>query len=578
MDLENLFIEKNSFQKVANHQLSGTPEQWDAEIIQILNEEHPYMANKDVEVIIKKADAKKGYAYGYIKLGVDVNVPLIIKKGEMSPLDVFLKAGSAYPLTKDTLETVLMKTDVGKPQNQKQDAYVDSLIYNRTMPPYDGKYTYANVNGAQKEIHIEGRTYGSILQAVDLHEDQVKFMLEKFAEDKSSTAAMAVNGTIGVIKEAFTHAKKRSGLKKTAAALRVTPRVRHDISIMESEVPVMADTFAKYAAVRPNGERVEGVVFPNVYDYSLNRQDQVIFKGDRCAIQEKLAGFKAGIAHNLPSEDPKLGDTMFFFTERGTTSVATTPVKVMAKTANDGVREWGVQDTFGHSFKIVQSDKVKNIFSQEGITYVPTAMKIATLKNVTKLEDNPFNIAMLDGIRKVGGRNLEIKCDGHSFSFSGESVKVSSLREGVTRKEALNFLRERYTEPAIKEAMFRAMKNGKVVVNDVILEEPVKVANHKIQTTLGSLRFDCGELIKCAAELPDQGVVDTVLSLNFINEENVADYVSHIPQYEKAASHLADLLIASRIGAKIEEKPIKTAMEALVKVSNALKMLRGTNE
>jgi len=63
--------------------------------------------------------------------------------------------------------------------------------------------------------------------------------------------------------------------------------------------------------------------------------------------------------------------------------------------------------------------------------------------------------------------------------------------------------------------------------------------------------------------------------LKFLSPENLSKYAEFIPQFEEAAEHLADLLIAARIGLSVEERPIKTAMESMSMVVKQLKTVKG---
>jgi hypothetical protein len=56
--------------------------------------------------------------------------------------------------------------------------------------------------------------------------------------------------------------------------------------------------------------------------------------------------------------------------------------------------------------------------------------------------------------------------------------------------------------------------------------------------------------VKEAAVIPDPTAVDSVLSLGFINPENVLTFINYIPVLDEAQSKLCELLIASRLGAQ----------------------------
>jgi hypothetical protein len=72
------------------------------------------------------------------------------------------------------------------------------------------------------------------------------------------------------------------------------------------------------------------------------------------------------------------------------------------------------------------------------------------------------------------------------------------------------------------------------------------------------------ELLKSAgAQLKGQSP-SALLSLDFVTPETASLYASYLPDLEKAASHLAELLVASRLGYDdIRERSAKNAMTQL---------------
>jgi hypothetical protein len=82
-------------------------------------------------------------------------------------------------------------------------------------------------------------------------------------------------------------------------------------------------------------------------------------------------------------------------------------------------------------------------------------------------------------------------------------------------------------------------------------------------------------LIKEAAVIDDPEVVDNVLATNFINEDNINDFVNNIDKLEKVNSKLAELLVAARMGLKdVDEMAIKKAIEGLNKTISGLNKLK----
>ncbi len=81
-------------------------------------------------------------------------------------------------------------------------------------------------------------------------------------------------------------------------------------------------------------------------------------------------------------------------------------------------------------------------------------------------------------------------------------------------------------------------------------------------------------LLKEATVIPDQTAVDTVLSLGFLNDENIFELVGHLPELDEAIEKLCELLLAARIGLKqIPEAALERAIRSTEPVRDALRLL-----
>lgn len=102
--------------------------------------------------------------------------------------------------------------------------------------------------------------------------------------------------------------------------------------------------------------------------------------------------------------------------------------------------------------------------------------------------------------------------------------------------------------------------------------ESVKTASAFLER-LPDLRRD---LIKEAAAIRDEGTVDKILALNFINPENVSTFVDYLPDLEQAGERMAEMLIHSYLGQEdMPEAAIEKAMTGMEDVISGLKAIRG---
>ena len=92
--LNDAVIEKPSFVKLADFELSHDVADWNEDILKQFYEQVNYLPKEvGVNVIIKNVDENKGYAKGSIVVffnGKQINFPIIVKDYKLSPFDVFV--------------------------------------------------------------------------------------------------------------------------------------------------------------------------------------------------------------------------------------------------------------------------------------------------------------------------------------------------------------------------------------------------------------------------------------------------------------------------------------------------------
>jgi hypothetical protein len=86
---------------------------------------------------------------------------------------------------------------------------------------------------------------------------------------------------------------------------------------------------------------------------------------------------------------------------------------------------------------------------------------------------------------------------------------------------------------------------------------------------------DKAGLTKLASYFDDMETVDTVLSLNFVNGDNVDKFVQSLGKFTSVKEELLRLLLLSRIGnIEVPESIIKQAIDILGKVIDGLRRLK----
>ena len=582
-----LFIE-SEHEKVAMLKMSQDVNEWDENVIEHLHEEYPEITDSNVEVVFKKTDPHKGYGYGFVGLGknAEVKIPIIIKEYEMAPLDVMLHDDTAYPMTRDSVKGMLQKTAMGtlvsKPRSSI--AYIGPNVSERIYPgiPWSG--------GHYK--------FASILSAVDLTQDQVDGFSKKFEDDPSLLDAWSGSACKDILKIASAKQDNSADLVKPGAG---HPLVDAFIKRFDGSGEYgVIDAPGKYEVTGVSGVTYSGVVFPKVFDFNLQPQGVMVFAhgnivdndSEGCApsscsysaIQASIAGRKTGGLGRLYGR-PSRGEHGVFVISRGISAMAFTPVKLLSVSEihekrkvtyhRDDIdqdveientfvnRKCVAVDSFGSRYKIVISPSMKEVKIVDGIVMMPSDTFWMSMDKIVNLRSSPEQMKTASGysvtMRHLGGEGFSIESP-----WAEEWVKEGGLKDQVE-----DYLSQYYNRGSLKEVFEECVKTGSVNFSDRAPKEAIAVNKYE------GMKDIARDLTKEAAALGDAGLVDNVLSLQFINKDNVSKYIEFIPQLEKAASNLADMLIGARLGVNVEEHPIKTAMENVVEVIDDLRLLKG---
>ena len=84
-------------------------------------------------------------------------------------------------------------------------------------------------------------------------------------------------------------------------------------------------------------------------------------------------------------------------------------------------------------------------------------------------------------------------------------------------------------------------------------------------------------LVKEASKVGDKSqTVDALLSLGFLNAENLAKFVAYRGVFDKCADYMSELVLASRLGLReVDEAAAVIAMHRLLEVSEGLQKIEG---
>lgn len=351
------------------------------------------------------------------------------------------------------------------------------------------------------------------------------------------------------------------------------------------EHPELIKDFGIYKVRDSEGAELIGYVFPNLIDVTGEPVPLALFtNGSQTALQGEIMGCPAGTGVNFMVGHPRGYGT---FVRRGPEGLeAMVPMHIETSLGGEarGDRGVGLVATMvdGTQVEILQQPGVPHVTAvDEGTTIVPEDfewMPLADTKPVvlagSQAEPEPKEASAANTVVIRGS-------DAGVFSISGEAVEkvASDERDMVGISDAVFLLTGVGLTP--KYAMQK-------MVEAVSTSAPVRVkVAHIIESYDGRLqaaREDFKKvaarvpvrhnLVKEAAVIPDPMAVDAVLSLGFLNPENMMSFVTYLPALNEAQSHLCELLIASRMGVReLPEFAIERCIRSLEETIEGLKML-----
>lgn len=370
------------------------------------------------------------------------------------------------------------------------------------------------------------------------------------------------------------------------------------------EAIVSADSYGRYN-VRTNktGMNVEGFVFPLVVDFHQNQAPVKIFIGKSTStLQTEIYGTQVTTSDWMPEGScPKVGQTgTFVYRDGDRKGVATLPVTIKGiytDYVNPNEMKIRAVDMSGRelSLRISTDMELERIAAlsdtkADGTVkpyfLIPGRMEWLPMEGFDDVSSTPYEYSVKTAAEDSPAHRCTLVSMGYGeWALRGTQKYASAMDWDSNRLQSHEAkflmascgLREPDIEKGMKTASLQGSWDFGLKKMPPLWEE--KVATHipaarRVSEAAGSLRTD---LTKVASYIENAQTVDALLSLNFVNGENVGKFVSKIPLFKSALSNLCACLLASRLG--IREIPEQSAMSAVGKlgeVIRGLEILRAT--
>lgn len=534
--------------KEAYARLSHDRNQWETEILDLLHEQYPYLADHPIRVVIKKADADEGHGVGSININESVRIPIIVNASRIQPFDLFMdKEGDIHAFSRSSLEAALQPTTLGKPKNPATSgASADGSLTHRVMPPYDGKYAYA---GLEDVVEVSEAEMGDMLKQAD--------------------------------PVTLSRLSKSAKFRKLAKRY-MLPTEHLDTPSVEARLLDKMASLSKlsgYGQLETADGSVQGYMANKVFSLSgSNLENYGMFISKEAEIlftAETVLGTECDQV-KIASTTPNLRDTAILMWPQNGELVVSEPF-TLTGAASDHIKV----ASLGRETKLVFSEGTEEIVATANTTYVPAEAQIMKVAG-----EVPRSNASVD-LAKHANATVATVLDANTIRVTGNCAALGFSQEdawmGVPTRDVMSKVAElmpdqvRQFAEHLNEYGVGALevveKEAEQYAGTVSISDEARTNILRGLAEVYALSDD--QLNKIAEESKsDPKSVDAVLGLNFLNRERQAKFVDGLPVLEDAMKIFAKLLIASRLGLGIEPEPIRSALFSVDAVIRDLRELR----
>ena len=579
----------------------------------------PYLSNYAVDVMIDKADEDRRHAFGNLMIRNKVDdpnlnetksakVPIIINEGKLKPFDLLNVDGKFSPLSEESLREALFSPNIAELTNRRP--VPDKFIGSQTAPPFLG---YGGSNGYSYGYDGMGK-FASVIDNITISQEQKEGLLNKLSNKEMEFTFLSNPSFAACIekiankeeKEEFGEAIcmqfKKLGQRdvlikwasegyeintfkvSTAEAAQMmgsneifstVPGDSIFVSTNKAEKGSLEDKvikeiteFGQYKVQDVEGAELLGYVIP-VLSFDNKPLPSLLFSnGSVWSMQSKISGELVGTGTKLPSNTPS-GIGVFYLENNGRVSCFE-PLEVSYSEGST----YNCKDLMGIPLTVELGEIEVPIKLSESEVVIPSHAKFMALPETSvMLHEDPITYEKMANLRDFIDNQVEITRFYDEYRISSPILKEASYNSedaefllytlGFNGNSELNKLQKHADTIRLMGAQKIAEKKVKRIVKEA--EELAKKINSI-------------NLIKLAGSFKDENTIDKILSMQFLNSDNVGKYVDMIPQFEDTEKNLADLLFASRCGlSNVPEENVSLAMGHVGKLLKGLKDIKEKN-
>lgn len=366
---------------------------------------------------------------------------------------------------------------------------------------------------------------------------------------------------------------------------------------------VAADTFGNYNVRSKTGVNIEGVVIPRVIDFDQSPVAAKIFIGKtNSTIQGSIYGTR--MEHSdwtFKSCTPSPGQTgTFVFRDGNKAALALIPVTIRLVMTHLGGVILKATDLAGRALSLRVSSDCHGLqrladcgLNEKGEHeyMLPSKLEWVAMSGFEDVSNSPEDYAVKTAAHTTSTNPITLIHTGYNqYTMRGVDKYASAAgwhNSGLESSQAKFLLASLgIGETNINQAVKVAQETGKATLHFArhvpldgehqslfVAERMAKLAT-RLNALADSLRCD---LIKEASYIENAQTVDAMLSLNFVSPDTISKFISRIPIFKAAVSHLCSCLLASRLGLReVPEAAASGAVGKLNEVVAGLEALRAT--
>lgn len=368
-----------------------------------------------------------------------------------------------------------------------------------------------------------------------------------------------------------------------------------------TEQPQAISGFGVYKVYeKGTSNQIVGFVIPGLFDPRAGAptEHMLFTNGSSYSIQPSMLGVLVTVSYNLPQDqdDPR-GLGVFYKTD-GRAIMATIPFNILSRVTLEGQTAYSATTIEGQEIQITPSEGIKKpVAVSPTEIIIPQDYSWLPLNNKIEVEADQGQDVMASAKQASAPTMMEIRAWADPSGFGGGCTLSGPVFEkngsgtydwadGVFWMAAAGVPQNLST--AILEKAASAGEPIRLYGCQPLTphQEPLKEATASALADMAGLQLperhnllrECIAIDMCKEAKALVGVdsVDNLLSLNFINPENVSTFVEYLPELEQTASKLASLVFASQVG--LQAVPKTAAVRAMHSLEEVIQGLRSLKE